>query len=114
MPRPRILFFGYSEVGYECLDLLFERGDNVVALITHQDNPNEKIWFKTPALAAGKRGLPIFTPEKVNTPEWIERIAGFLESHAMVRAGQTVGAAVSGRTLVIPGSPSGSAICGML
>ena len=76
MSGPRILFFGYSEVGYECLDLLLERGDNVVALITHQDSPNEKIWFKTPALAAGKRGLPIFTPEKVNDPEWIDRIAG--------------------------------------
>jgi methionyl-tRNA formyltransferase len=73
--RPRVLFFGYSEVGYECLDLLLSRGDNVVALITHEDNPNEKIWFKTPAVAAREKGIPIFTPEKVNTPEWIERIA---------------------------------------
>jgi methionyl-tRNA formyltransferase len=75
MSAPRILFFGYSEVGYECLSLLLERGDNVVALITHEDNPNEKIWFKTPAVAAREKGVPIFTPEKVNTPEWIERIA---------------------------------------
>ena len=52
MATPRILFFGYSEVGYECLSLLLERGDHVVALITHEDNPHEKIWFKTPALAA--------------------------------------------------------------
>jgi methionyl-tRNA formyltransferase len=75
MPKPRIVFFGYSEVGYECLSLLLERGDNVVALITHEDNPNEKIWFKTPAVAAREKGIPVFTPEKVNTPEWIERIA---------------------------------------
>jgi methionyl-tRNA formyltransferase len=72
---PRILFFGYSEVGYECLGLLLGRGDNVVALFTHEDNPHEKIWFKTPALAARAQGVPVFTPEKVNTPEWIERIA---------------------------------------
>jgi methionyl-tRNA formyltransferase len=72
---PRILFFGYSEVGYECLSLLLERGDNVAALITHEDNPHEKIWFKTPAVAARERGIPVHTPEKVNTPEWIERIA---------------------------------------
>ncbi len=72
---PRILFFGYSEVGYECLSLLLERGDHVVALISHEDNPHEKIWFKTPAVAARERGVPVFTPEKVNTPEWIERIA---------------------------------------
>ncbi len=75
MSKPRILFFGYSEVGYDCLSLLLERGDNVVALFTHEDNPNEKIWFKTPAVAAREKGIPILTPEKVNTPEWIERIA---------------------------------------
>jgi methionyl-tRNA formyltransferase len=75
MAGPRILFFGYSEVGYECLSLLLERGDNVVALITHEDNPNEKIWFKTPAVAAREREIPVHTPEKVGTPEWLERIA---------------------------------------
>jgi methionyl-tRNA formyltransferase len=75
MPAPRILFFGYSQVGFECLSLLLERGDHVVALITHEDNPHEKIWFKTPAVAARERGLPVFTPESVNNPEWRERIA---------------------------------------
>ncbi len=73
--KPRIIFFGYSEVGYECLSLLLERGDNVVALITHEDNPSEKIWFKTPAVAAREKHIPVFTPESVNTPEWRERIA---------------------------------------
>ena len=72
---PRILFFGYSEVGYECLSLLLDRGDDIVALITHEDSPQEKIWFKTPALAARAKAIPVFTPEKVNTPEWIDRIA---------------------------------------
>jgi methionyl-tRNA formyltransferase len=70
----RIVFFGYSEVGYECLSLLFERGDNVVALFTHADNPNEKIWFRTPAQLARAKGIPIYAPENVNTGEWIERI----------------------------------------
>src|SRR5215510_705736 len=71
MTAPRILFFGYSEVGYECLSLLLERRDNVIALVTHADNPHEKIWFKTPAVAARERGLPVHTPDNVNTPEWI-------------------------------------------
>ena len=75
MSRPRILFFGYSEVGYECLSLLLERGDHVVALITHEDNPHEKIWFKTPAAAAREKNVPVFTPANVNTPEWREKIA---------------------------------------
>lgn len=75
MSSPRILFFGYSEVGYECLSLLLERCDNVVALITHEDNPTEKIWFKTPAVAAREKNVPVFTPDSVNTPEWRERLA---------------------------------------
>ena len=75
MSKPRIVFFGYSEVGFECLSLLLERGDNVVGLITHEDNPHEKIWFKTPAAAAREKGVPVFTPESVNNPEWREKIA---------------------------------------
>jgi methionyl-tRNA formyltransferase len=75
MAPPRILFFGYSEVGYEGLSLLLKRGDNVIALITHEDSPHEKIWFKTPAVAAREKGIPVFTPESVNTPQWRERIA---------------------------------------
>lgn len=73
--RPRILFFGYSEVGHDCLSLLLERGDHVVALVTHEDQPGEKIWFRTPALAAREHGVPVFTPENVNTPEWRTRLA---------------------------------------
>ncbi|MDF9827443.1 methionyl-tRNA formyltransferase [Ereboglobus sp. PH5-10] len=84
--KPRILFLGYSEVGYECLSLLLSRGDNVVALITHEDNPAEKIWFKTPAVAVREYNsairnphsafpaIPIFAPASINTPEWFARI----------------------------------------
>ena len=62
LTRPRILFFGYSEVGYECLSLLIERGDDVIAL-------------KTPAVTAREKGIPVFTPESVNNPEWREKIS---------------------------------------
>lgn len=75
MKGPRILFFGYSEVGHDCLDLLLSRGDNVIALITHEDAVGENIWFKTPAWVAREHGVPIFTPASVNTLEWADRIA---------------------------------------
>lgn len=75
MSRPKILFFGYSEVGHDCLALLLERRDQVIGLFTHEDDPHEKIWFKTPALLAREHGIPVFAPVSVNTPEWIERIA---------------------------------------
>lgn len=75
MNAPRLLYFAYSEIGYTCLDLLLRRGDNVVALVTHEDNPGEKIWFKTPAALAREHDIPVFAPETVKTPEWIERFA---------------------------------------
>ncbi|HET7537460.1 MAG TPA: formyltransferase [Candidatus Didemnitutus sp.] len=74
-PRPRILFFGYSEIGHDCLALLLERGDNVCALVTHEDSSTEKIWFRTPAMVANAHGVPVFTPANANTPEWTERLA---------------------------------------
>lgn len=77
MNKPRILYFGYAEVGYQCLDLLLGRGDNVVALITHADNPAEKIWFKTPAVAARAAGLPMFTPDSLSAPEFMEKMSEF-------------------------------------
>jgi len=75
MSKPRILFFGYSEVGHDCLELLLERGDQVIGLLTHEDQAGENIWFKTPADTARRHGVPVFTPASVNTREWIARIA---------------------------------------
>jgi methionyl-tRNA formyltransferase len=74
MNRPRIVFFGYSEVGHDCLALLLQRGANVVALITHQDSAGENIWFKTPALVAKENGIPVYTPDSVKSPQWVARI----------------------------------------
>ncbi len=76
-PKPRILFFGYSEVGYDCLSLLLERGCSVAAVFTHRDNPSEKIWFKTPVAALKEHGslIPVFTPDKLTAAEWLEPIA---------------------------------------
>jgi len=55
----KVLFFGYSQVGYRAVELLVERGDEVVAVVTHRDDPEENRWYKTPAEAAEKHGLPI-------------------------------------------------------
>lgn len=74
MPSPRVLFFGYSEVGYATLELLLARGVTVAGVFTHAEDPNESSWFRSvPALAA-TRGLPVFTPESLKDPVWDERI----------------------------------------
>ncbi|MFL6651978.1 MAG: formyltransferase, partial [Sulfurifustaceae bacterium] len=74
MNEPRVVVFAYHDVGYECLELLFARGVDVVAVFTHEDNPNERIWFKSVAALARAHRVPVFTPERVNTPEWVARL----------------------------------------
>ena len=45
MNRPRIIVFAYSEPGYVCLNELIKAKANIVAVYTHQDDPDEEIWF---------------------------------------------------------------------
>lgn len=72
--KPAILVFAYNNVGYECLDLLTERRDNVISVITHADSPTEEIWFKSVAELAKQKGIEVHTPSSIDNQEWIERI----------------------------------------
>jgi methionyl-tRNA formyltransferase len=72
--KPSLLVFAYHDVGYECLDLLIRRGENIIAVITHEDNPSEQIWFRSVLDLAKGHSIPVYTPESVNTPEWVSRI----------------------------------------
>jgi methionyl-tRNA formyltransferase len=74
MNKPAILVFAYHDVGYECLDALIQNDEYIIAVITHVDNPNEEIWFRSVAGLAKKYGIPVYSPESVNTPAWIEQI----------------------------------------
>ncbi len=62
----RVLFFGYSQIGYRAVELLVERGDEVLAVVTHRDDPQENRWYKTPAEAAAAHGLPIVYSEDLD------------------------------------------------
>lgn len=59
----RVLFFGYSQIGYRAVELLVERGDEVLTVVTHRDDPQENRWYKTPAEASAAHGLPIVYSE---------------------------------------------------
>jgi len=74
MSKPTILVFAYHDVGYECLDALIQNDEYIVAVVTHKDNPDEEIWFRSVAGLAKKYGIPVYAPESVNTPAWIEQI----------------------------------------
>ncbi len=74
MSKPAVLVFAYHDVGYECLDVLIQNDEYLIAVVTHENDPKEQIWFRSVADLARRYGIPVYTPESVNTPEWIERI----------------------------------------
>jgi len=59
----RVLFFGYSQIGFRAVELLVERGDEVLAVVTRRDDPHENRWYTTPADAAEAHRLPIVYSE---------------------------------------------------
>ncbi len=61
--RPRIVVFAYSEVGHACLKALLDRGENVVCVYTHEDNPDESLWFPSVAKLAAEHSLLVRTEE---------------------------------------------------
>lgn len=72
----RAVVFAYHEIGYVCLEELIDFGIDVPCLFTHNDDPNEKIWFRRPAELARKKGIPIYTPDNLKEPSWAPIISG--------------------------------------
>ncbi len=72
--EPRVLLAAYSEVGVVCLEELLSQGANVVGVYSHADDQFEEIWFRSVARTATEAGIPVFTPEDINSREEIDRI----------------------------------------
>ena len=70
----KAVVFAYHEIGYACLDELLSFGAEVPCLFTHEDDPGEEIWFKTPALLAKEHGIPVYTPLTLKDPHWTDLI----------------------------------------
>ena len=51
--------FAYSEVGVRCLQVLLDAGIEIPLVVTHRDNPWEKIWFSSVAELSRKKGLSL-------------------------------------------------------
>jgi len=61
--------FAYHDVGVRCLSVLLAYGIDVRLVITHEDDPDEKIWFRSVKELAELNGIPVITPADPNTPE---------------------------------------------
>ena len=54
----RAVVFAYHDVGVACLQALIDAGMQVDLVITHADDPNERIWFGSVQKLCEQRGLP--------------------------------------------------------
>lgn len=66
--------FAYHNVGVRCLKVLLARGIDVALVVTHEDNPDETIWFESVARTAADYGIPVITPADANAPELLARL----------------------------------------
>jgi methionyl-tRNA formyltransferase len=71
----RIIFMGYHNIGYACLEALIEMcggcGDEIAAVVTHADDPRENIWFASVRDLAFGNYLPVYQPANPNDPAFV-------------------------------------------
>ena len=54
--------FAYHDVGVNCLKALLAAGIQVDLVVTHQDDPNENVWFGSVAKLCSEENIPYLTP----------------------------------------------------
>lgn len=70
----RVLLLGHHNAGAYCLRKLIAKGYNVVGVVAHKESDTELIWYHSVERFARKSGLITYTPDDINSPDFIEII----------------------------------------
>lgn len=70
----KAIVFAYHDIGCAGLKALTEAGYDVQAVFTHTEDPGENNFFSSVARLGAELELPVYAPEDVNHPLWVERI----------------------------------------
>ncbi|UZM00052.1 bifunctional UDP-4-amino-4-deoxy-L-arabinose formyltransferase/UDP-glucuronic acid oxidase ArnA [Escherichia albertii] len=71
----KTVVFAYHDMGCPGIEALLAAGYEISAIFTHADNPGEKAFYASVARLAAETGIPVYAPDNVNHPLWVERIA---------------------------------------
>lgn len=71
----KAVVFAYHDMGCQGVQALLDAGYEIAAIFTHTDNPGEKAFFGSVSRLAASVGIPVYAPDEVNHPLWIERIS---------------------------------------
>lgn len=70
----KAIVFAYHDMGCTGIRALLDAGFDIAAIYTHPDNPQETMFFDSVARLAAETGIPVYAPDDINHPLWVERI----------------------------------------
>lgn len=70
----KAVVFAYHDIGCAGVDALVAAGYDISAIYTHPDSPSENHFFGSVARTAAEHGIPVYAPDDVNHPLWVDRI----------------------------------------
>jgi methionyl-tRNA formyltransferase len=73
-PPKRAVVFAYHNVGVRCLKVLLDANVDVLLVVTHEDNPQESIWFESVVALCIDSGIPYITPENANGADLLAQV----------------------------------------
>jgi len=71
----RAVVFAYHGVGVRCLRVLLAHGVDVPLVLTHQDDPKERVWFASVGDTARERGIATLVPGDPNAADVVARVS---------------------------------------
>ena len=66
--------FAYHDVGVNCLKALLNAGIQIDLVVTHEDDPNENVWFGSVAKLCIEKNIPYITPSANELADLIPKI----------------------------------------
>jgi len=71
----KTIVVAYHNMGCAGIEALLRNGFDIQAVFTYADRADETIWFRSVAELAARHGIPVFAPDDINHPLWVEKIA---------------------------------------
>ncbi len=70
----RAVVFAYHNVGVRCIKVLLAGGVDIALVVTHEDNPQENLWFESVAGLCRIEGIPFITPTDAHDPALLAQL----------------------------------------
>ena len=70
----KAIVLAYHNIGCAGIRALLRNGFEIAAVFTHNDDPKEKIWFESVARLTAAHDIPVYAPEDINHPIWVQRM----------------------------------------